>query len=77
MRRGVCRAWPLASSFLELNVRMYVTLHGKHGVYFFSLDANSTVAVAAARTLFQLPHYAAAAMKVRAQGGAVCVHQHP
>jgi uncharacterized protein YqjF (DUF2071 family) len=42
-----------------LNVRTYVTLGGKPGVYFFSLDAASTVAVAAARALFQLPYFAA------------------
>lgn len=59
---------PFVSSFLELNVRTYVTLRGKPGVYFFSLDANSTLAVGAARTLFQLPYYAAA-MNVKAQGG--------
>ena len=56
--RGV-PAVPFVSSFLELNVRTYVTLHGKPGVYFFSLDANSAIAVAAARTLFQLPYFAA------------------
>src|SRR5678816_2776460 len=51
---------PFVSSFLELNVRTYVTLGGKPGVYFFSLDANSTLAVAAARALFQLPYFVAA-----------------
>ena len=56
--RGV-PAVPFVSSFVELNVRTYVTLHGKPGVYFFSLDANSTIAVAAARALFGLPYYAA------------------
>ena len=50
---------PFVSSFAELNVRTYVTLHGKPGVYFFSLDANSTLAVAAARTLFHLPYHTA------------------
>jgi uncharacterized protein YqjF (DUF2071 family) len=51
---------PFVSSFLELNVRTYVTLNHKPGVYFFSLDANSALAVAAARTLFHLPYYVAA-----------------
>jgi len=50
---------PFVSSFLELNVRTYVTLHHKPGVYFFSLDANSALAVAAARTLFHLPYFVA------------------
>jgi len=48
---------PFVSAFNELNVRTYVTHHGKPGVYFFSLDANSTIAVAAARTLFHLPYF--------------------
>ena len=56
--RGV-PAVPLVSSFLELNVRTYVTRHDKPGVYFFSLDANSTLAVAAARKLFHLPYFKA------------------
>jgi len=51
---------PFVSSFLELNVRTYVTLNHKPGVYFFSLDANSALAVAAARTLFHLPYFVAA-----------------
>ena len=59
---------PFVSSFLELNVRTYVTLHGKPGVYFFSLDANSTLAVAAARALFHLPYFVAA-MNVDEQRG--------
>jgi uncharacterized protein YqjF (DUF2071 family) len=50
---------PFVSAFPELNVRTYVTLHGKPGVYFFSLDAGSSLAVTAARTLFHLPYYAA------------------
>jgi uncharacterized protein YqjF (DUF2071 family) len=61
---------PFVSSFLELNVRTYVTLHGKPGVYFFSLDANSTIAVTAARTLFQLPYYLAT-MTLEERGGQV------
>ena len=59
---------PFVSSFHELNVRTYVTLHGKPGVYFFSLDASSTLAVAAARTLFHLPYYVAT-MKMDKQEG--------
>jgi uncharacterized protein len=65
--RGV-PAVPLVSSFMELNVRTYVTLHGKPGIYFFSLDANSTLAVAAARTLFHLPYFTAT-MKMEFQDG--------
>src|SRR5688572_24482592 len=42
---------PLLSAFPELNVRTYVTVQGKPGVFFFSLDAGSTVAVRAARLI--------------------------
>jgi uncharacterized protein YqjF (DUF2071 family) len=45
------------SSFMELNVRTYVTLHGIPGVYFFSLDASNPIAVAIARTFFHLPYF--------------------
>ena len=65
--RGV-PALPLVSSFLELNVRTYVRAHGKPGVYFFSLDANSALAVAAARALFHLPYFVAS-MNVDEQHG--------
>src|SRR6266571_1188628 len=43
---------PLASSFRELNVRTYVTRGGKPGIWFFSLDASSQLAVGAARRLY-------------------------
>ena len=58
---------PFVSSFVEMNVRTYVTLHGKPGVYFFSLDANSAIAVAAARALFGLPYYTAT-MQIERRG---------
>ena len=54
--RGV-PAIPFVSAFAELNVRTYVTRDHKPGVYFFSLDANSQVAVTAARTVFGLPYF--------------------
>jgi len=47
------------SSFVELNVRTYVNLRGIPGVYFFSLDASSPVAVAVARAFFHLPYFSA------------------
>jgi uncharacterized protein len=52
-------ALPWVSSFPEMNVRTYVTVDGKPGVYFFSLDAANPVAVAAARTLLRLPYFTA------------------
>jgi len=48
---------PGISSFPELNVRTYVTLDGKPGVWFFSLDAASRLAVRAARRFFSLPYF--------------------
>jgi uncharacterized protein YqjF (DUF2071 family) len=62
--------WPLTSAFPELNVRTYVTLDDKPGVYFFSLDAGSRIAVATARALFHLPYYNAT-MAVESQSDAV------
>ena len=47
----------LAFNFLETNVRTYVTYNGRPGVYFFSLDANSRLAVLAARIGWSLPYY--------------------
>ncbi len=48
---------PGLSRFPELNVRTYVTLEGKPGVYFFSLDAANLPAVWAARTFYRLPYF--------------------
>jgi uncharacterized protein YqjF (DUF2071 family) len=67
--RGV-PALPLVSAFAELNVRTYVTVGGKPGVYFFSLDADSQLAVTAARTLFGLPYFTAS-MEVEVRGADV------
>jgi uncharacterized protein YqjF (DUF2071 family) len=50
---------PLVSSFRELNVRTYVTRDRKPGIWFFSLDASSQVAVEAARRLYRLPYFRA------------------
>ena len=46
-------------SFVELNVRTYVRVGDRPGVFFFSLDAASPLAVAGARLLFRLPYYPA------------------
>jgi uncharacterized protein YqjF (DUF2071 family) len=51
---------PGVSDFLELNVRTYVVAEGRYpGVHFFSLEAESTVAVAAARAGWGLPYFRA------------------
>ena len=61
----------LALGFLETNVRTYVHLRGRGpGVYFFSLDAASRLAVAGARLGFGLPYYHAR-MRLRAHDGVV------
>jgi len=46
-----------AFNFLETNVRTYVVYKDQPGVYFFSLDANSRLAVMAARAGWSLPYH--------------------
>ncbi|HZM79765.1 MAG TPA: DUF2071 domain-containing protein [Candidatus Limnocylindrales bacterium] len=53
-------AWiPGLAPFPEVNVRTYVTVDEKPGVFFFSLDAGSVLAVAGARALYSLPYFRA------------------
>ena len=47
---------PMISSFPELNVRTYVTVDGKPGVWFFCLEATNPIAVRIARQFFHLPY---------------------
>ncbi len=65
---GVAPRWvpsiPGFSSFPELNVRTYVTVDGKPGVWFFSLDATNPLAVRVARRWFHL-NYLDAQIKFR------------
>lgn len=61
---------PWFSTFPELNVRTYVTVGGKPGVYFFSLDATNPVAVWLARAAYHLP-YVHATMRTVWRGGFV------
>jgi uncharacterized protein len=68
MRARGLPAFPVVSSFPELNVRTYVTLGGKPGVFFFSLDAGSRAAVLGARTAFRLPYEHAEMEIVRPAG---------
>jgi uncharacterized protein YqjF (DUF2071 family) len=46
-------------AFPEINVRTYVWTPGRSGVWFFSLDATSRLAINAARLSFGLPYYSA------------------
>jgi uncharacterized protein len=68
---GVRARWtpplPWLSRFPELNVRTYVRLGGKRGVWFMSLDADQPVAVATARRWFHLG-YRWAAMRCERDG---------
>lgn len=50
-------AIPAFSAFPELNVRTYVKMRDRPGVYFFSLDATSWPAVKAARMFYKLPYF--------------------
>ena len=60
--QGVRPRWcpeRFAFDFLETNVRTYVCHQGRPGVYFFSLDAASRLAVWAARRFWGLPYFQA------------------
>ena len=48
---------PYLSQFPQINLRTYVTLDGKPGVYFFSLDADQSIMVELARLSFHLPYF--------------------
>jgi uncharacterized protein YqjF (DUF2071 family) len=64
---------PWLSSFPELNVRTYVRVANRPGVYFFSLDAGRPLAVEAARRFLNLPYFLAA-MNVKRSGDVVAYH---
>jgi uncharacterized protein YqjF (DUF2071 family) len=61
---------PWISAFPEVNVRTYVRVADRPGVFFFSLDAGSALAVTAARALSNLPYYSAT-MTVESEGNVV------
>jgi uncharacterized protein YqjF (DUF2071 family) len=48
---------PWVSQFPELNVRTYVVVDDKPGIYFLSLDAARRLAVIAARRSYRLPYF--------------------
>jgi uncharacterized protein YqjF (DUF2071 family) len=50
---------PYFSAFPELNLRLYVEVENRPGVWFLSLDAANAVAVWAARRFFHLPYFRA------------------
>jgi uncharacterized protein len=61
---------PWVSQFPELNVRTYVEVGGKPGIYFFSLDAGRRAAVLAARRTYRLPYFHAR-MRVETVGARI------
>jgi uncharacterized protein YqjF (DUF2071 family) len=66
--------FPTTTEFCELNVRTYVfPKGGKPGVWFFSLDAASALAVMGARVAFHLPYYNAA-MSLTPTGSEIHYH---
>jgi uncharacterized protein len=50
---------PGLSRFAEINVRTYTTIGRRPGIYFFSLDAASALAVVGARATYRLPYHRA------------------
>jgi len=64
---------PGLSRFPEMNVRTYVTVEGKPGVFFFSLDAGSLAAVWGARASYHLPYFHAC-MKVTEENERIGYH---
>ncbi len=62
---------PGLSAFPELNVRTYVSIDNKPGVWFFSLDATSKIAVRVARRWFSLPYMDADIELTREPGGSI------
>jgi uncharacterized protein YqjF (DUF2071 family) len=70
--RGI-PALPWISAFNEINVRTYVVFDGRPGVFFFSLDANSAMAVGGATALFHLPYFLA---DIRMDDDRGCISYH-
>jgi uncharacterized protein YqjF (DUF2071 family) len=66
-------AVPRLSAFPELNVRTYVTIEDKPGVWFFSLDAANPIAVELARDFFHLNYFTARMQCAR--GGDIVAYQ--
>lgn len=76
--RGI-PSFPTTGKFPELNVRTYVKQGDKAGVWFFSLDAASFLAVWMARLTFNLPYFHAT-MSLHQSGDTIhykSVRKHP
>ena len=60
LMRGIRPSWlpkAFAMDFWETNLRTYVVVNGEPGVFFFSLEASSWLAVQAARKGWGLPYF--------------------
>ena len=67
---GMFRA--LSMDFLEVNLRTYVrTPQGEQGIYFFSLEASSWLAVAGARAAYALPYFPAVIKRRKEADGTI------
>lgn len=64
---------PYLSDFHELNVRTYVLYRGVPGVWFFSLNTNSSMTVFGARTFYFLPYFNAD-INLRQEGDTIDYH---
>ena len=62
-------ATPFMSEFPEINLRTYVTLDDRPGVYFFSLDVSNALAVMVARRFYRLPYFRARVESTRVGDG--------
>ncbi|GAA5494270.1 hypothetical protein Rhal01_00430 [Rubritalea halochordaticola] len=70
MMRGL-PSIPGISNFPELNLRTYVKRDDKPGVWFYSLDADQSLAVWAARKFFHLPYFKANMSSVANADGSI------
>jgi uncharacterized protein len=70
---------PRLSDMPEVNLRTYVTVDNKPGVFFFSLDINNPIAVIGARWLYRVAYYHSQIQMQRANGQVVqhSHRQHP
>lgn len=67
LRPRLLPAIPRISEFLEMNLRTYVRRNDRPGIFFFTLEAESRLAVAAARATYRLPYHHAR-MSLREDG---------
>jgi uncharacterized protein YqjF (DUF2071 family) len=65
-------AVPGLSTLMELNLRTYVTLGGKPGIYFLSMHADNRLAIRIARLLTPLPYKHAAVRYVVKSAALAC-----